>query len=100
MQLVYALHLHQCGMSILLETVVLQILLWDVLFCLLIALNEFILITLSIGSGTSQEGSGMVGTFKSSSERKIVRYSVDLLKQLQLDGHDVGKTSLGMELQK
>ena len=33
----------------------------------------------------------MLGVFKESNARKIVTYSIDLIKQLQQDGHDVGK---------
>ncbi|KAF2356784.1 FAD dependent oxidoreductase [Trinorchestia longiramus] len=48
-----------------------------------------------IGSGTSQEGSGTLGVFKSTMQRRIITHSIDLIKQLQRDGHDVGFVQCG-----
>lgn len=49
----------------------------------------------NVGSGTSQEGSGMLGLFKSASQRRIVNHSIDLIKQLQQDGHDLELVQCG-----
>ncbi|XP_047741158.1 pyruvate dehydrogenase phosphatase regulatory subunit, mitochondrial [Hyalella azteca] len=48
-----------------------------------------------IGSGTSQEGSGMLGLFKDTMQRRVITHSIDLIKQLQQDGHDVGFVQCG-----
>ncbi|MPC66807.1 hypothetical protein E2C01_060960 [Portunus trituberculatus] len=47
------------------------------------------------GSGTSHNGSGVLGLFKPSSEREIVTYSVNLIKALQEDGHNLGLRQCG-----
>lgn len=47
------------------------------------------------GSGTSHNGSGVLGLFKPSSERQIVTYSVNLIKALQEDGHNLGLKQCG-----
>lgn len=48
-----------------------------------------------IGSGTSHNGSGVLGLFKPSSERQIVTYSVNLIKALQEEGHNLGLKQCG-----
>ncbi|XP_047474686.1 pyruvate dehydrogenase phosphatase regulatory subunit, mitochondrial-like isoform X1 [Penaeus chinensis] len=48
-----------------------------------------------IGSGTSHSGSGVLGLFKPSSERQIVTYSVNLIKTLQEQGHNLGFKQCG-----
>lgn len=48
-----------------------------------------------VGSGTCWHGSGLVGQFKSSAERVLVTYSVQLYKQLQEEGHDLGWKQCG-----
>lgn len=48
-----------------------------------------------IGSGTSHTGSGVLGVFKPSAERQIVTYSVNLIKRLQDEGHDLGFKQCG-----
>ncbi|KAG0724199.1 Pyruvate dehydrogenase phosphatase regulatory subunit, mitochondrial [Chionoecetes opilio] len=48
-----------------------------------------------IGSGTSHNGSGVLGLFKPASERQIVNYSVNLIKALQEDGHNLGFKQCG-----
>ncbi|XP_068247209.1 pyruvate dehydrogenase phosphatase regulatory subunit, mitochondrial-like isoform X2 [Palaemon carinicauda] len=42
-----------------------------------------------IGSGTSHNGSGVLGLFKPSSERHFVSYSVSLIKSLQDQGYNL-----------
>ncbi|XP_042240778.1 pyruvate dehydrogenase phosphatase regulatory subunit, mitochondrial-like isoform X2 [Homarus americanus] len=48
-----------------------------------------------IGSGTSHNGSGVLGVFKPSAERQIVTYSVNLIKKLQDEGYNLGFTQCG-----
>ncbi|KAK3885748.1 hypothetical protein Pcinc_010060 [Petrolisthes cinctipes] len=48
-----------------------------------------------VGSGTSHNGSGVLGLFKPSSERQIVTYSVNLIKTLQVEGHHLGFKQCG-----
>lgn len=61
------------------------------LFFLYLSLGRFVC---SIGSGTSHEGSGMLGVFKGTMQRRIITHSIDVIKQLQQDGHDVGETRI------
>uniref|UniRef100_A0A4D5RB29 Pyruvate dehydrogenase phosphatase regulatory subunit, mitochondrial n=1 Tax=Scolopendra viridis TaxID=118503 RepID=A0A4D5RB29_SCOVI len=44
----------------------------------------------SVGGGTSWQGPGLVGQFRSSHERAIVTESALLYKSLQEDGHEIG----------
>jgi len=48
-----------------------------------------------IADGTSRHGSGMLGLFRPQHERKIVRESINLYKQLQDQGHDLGLEHCG-----
>ncbi|CAL4112981.1 unnamed protein product, partial [Meganyctiphanes norvegica] len=48
-----------------------------------------------ISSGTSHDGSGVLGLFKPASERKIVTHSVELIKQLQNLGYNLGFQQCG-----
>ncbi|KAK7062511.1 hypothetical protein SK128_002111 [Halocaridina rubra] len=48
-----------------------------------------------IGSGTSHNGSGVLGLFKPSAERQIVHYSVSLIKSLQEQGHNLNFKQCG-----
>ena len=65
-----------------------RIVTWYTYNCLY-ALSSYIFL-FRIGSGTSHNGSGVLGLFKPSSERQIVTYSVNLIKALQEDGHSLG----------
>ncbi|KAB7503657.1 Pyruvate dehydrogenase phosphatase regulatory subunit, mitochondrial [Armadillidium nasatum] len=48
-----------------------------------------------IGSGTSSYGSGVLGLFRDSSERWVTTHSQELLKSLQMDGHNIGFRKCG-----
>ena len=43
-----------------------------------------------IADGTSKHGSGMLGMFRPTHERKIVQYCVELYRKLQDSGFDIG----------
>lgn len=48
-----------------------------------------------IGSGTSRFGSGTLGLFKPIAHRNLIWYSIQLYKQLQEMGHDLGLKQCG-----
>lgn len=48
-----------------------------------------------VAGGTSRTGSGMLGMFRPSHERKIVRYCIDLYRTLQQKGFQIGLVECG-----
>ncbi|XP_071535979.1 pyruvate dehydrogenase phosphatase regulatory subunit, mitochondrial-like isoform X2 [Panulirus ornatus] len=48
-----------------------------------------------VASGTSHNGSGVLGLFKPIAEKEIVTYSVDLIKRLQKEGYNLGFKQCG-----
>lgn len=49
----------------------------------------------TIGSGTSHFGSGTLGLFKPISHRNLIGYSINLYRQLQKEGHNIGLKQCG-----
>ncbi len=49
----------------------------------------------NIADGTSKYGSGMLGMFRPSNERKVVQYCVELYRSLQQRGFDIGLDECG-----
>jgi len=48
-----------------------------------------------VAGGTSRTGSGMLGLFRPSHERKIVHYCIDLYRTLQQKGYQIGLVECG-----
>ena len=43
-----------------------------------------------VADGTSKTGSGLLGLFRPSSERDIVKYCIDFYRMLEEKGYDIG----------
>lgn len=48
-----------------------------------------------VAGGQSKTGSGMLGLFRPSAERRIVQYCIDLYRTLQSKGYDIGLVECG-----
>lgn len=49
----------------------------------------------NIADGTSKYGSGMLGLFRPANERHIVQYCIELYRELQRKGFDIGLHECG-----
>lgn len=52
-------------------------------------------LSISVADGTSKTGSGLLGLFRPSPERRVVKYCIEFYRMLQEKGYDIGLEQCG-----